>query len=155
MCSLCIKDICMIYPYMYIIWYIYIYDYIYVFYVWIYLYVYIIHTYYVYTCMYHKLWRFCLGRITDRYWQAMTGMHRDAHTNMESPLGNGFAWSLIPALLYQWIDDQTPCATVFQFLFFGHQEASRFSTECVCPAGTVRPCRQTSAPNSLRDRAAR
>lgn len=30
------------------------------------------------------------------------------------------------------------------------QEASRFVTECVCPAGTVRPCRQASAPNSIR-----
>lgn len=43
---------------------------------------------------------------------------------------------------------------LFQF-FGGHQEASRFSTECICPVGTVRPCRQTSAPNALRDRAAR
>jgi len=30
------------------------------------------------------------------------------------------------------------------------QEASRFVTECVCPAGTVRPCRQAFAPNSIR-----
>lgn len=31
------------------------------------------------------------------------------------------------------------------------EEASRFSTECICPVGTVRPCRQTSAPNALRE----
>ena len=30
------------------------------------------------------------------------------------------------------------------------QEASRFATECLCPPGTVRPCRQASAPNSIR-----